>query len=331
MPELRQDPVTKRWVVVAKERAKRPDDFVKRDGGSSPRVCPFEYGNESMTPPETLAFRPGELPPDSPDWTIRVVPNKFPVFTPENHDETINGLYLSRKAYGAHEVIIHGPQHELSLATYPTHQVAEVLRAYKLRYNYHKNQPYARYIQIIINHGKSAGASLEHSHSQLFVAPVLPELPAAQLHGAAEYYNENGHCIYCKIISQELDINERVVEKTDNFLAFVPFAAKLPFETWIVPLRHRPKFEDISNDEIEELAFIFGNTLRRFYNGLNDPPYNMYLHTSPPGYGLTDTYHWHMSIIPKLTIPAGFELGTGMWIDITIPEAAAKFLRNAAP
>lgn len=328
MPELRQDPITKRWVVISKERAKRPYDFVQRDGGSSPQVCPFEYGNESMTPPETLAFRRGELPPNSPDWTVRVVPNKFPAFAPENHDEAINGLYISRKAYGAHEVIVHGPEHELSLATYPAQQAAEVLKAYKLRYIYHKGMPYARYIQIIINHGKLAGASLEHSHSQLFAIPVMPELPEAQLRGAAEYYSENRHCIYCRIISQELDITDRVIEKTDNFVAFVPFAAKLPFETWILPINHRPKFEDITNDEIDELSFIFRNTLRRFFNGLNDPPYNMYLHTSPPGYELTETYHWHMSIIPKLTVAAGFELGTGMWIDVTIPEAAAEFLRD---
>ncbi|HZD60641.1 MAG TPA: galactose-1-phosphate uridylyltransferase [Anaerolineae bacterium] len=327
MPELRQDPVTGQWLVVAKERAKRPHDFIQR-GTTTPQACPFEYGHESMTPPETLAFRPGGSAPNTPGWTVRVVPNKFPAFTPENHEETARGLYRSRKAYGIHEVIIHGPEHDLSLATYPDDQVAEVLRAYKLRYEYHKSQPYTHYVQIIINHGKDAGASLEHSHSQLFAIPLIPELPGAELKGAANYYAKNERCIYCDIIASEIAEDVRVVEQSEHFIAFVPYAARLPFETWIIPLQHKPQFETISDGERMELASIFRRVLSRFYNGLSDPPYNMYLHTSPPGYGLTDTYHWHMSIIPKLTIQAGFELGTGMTINVTIPEDSAEFLRG---
>lgn len=329
MPELRQDPVTKRWVVVAKERAKRPDDFISKvNANLQAKACPFEYGHESMTPPETLAFRPDSLPPDSPGWTVRVVPNKFPAFTPENFEEIVDGLYKSRKAYGAHEVIIHGPDHDLSLATYPVEQVAEVILAYKMRYNYHKSQPYGRYIQIVINHGKEAGASIEHSHSQLFTVPVIPEFPESQLKGASSYFNDTGRCVFCDMIATELESSSRVIEKSDNFIAFVPYAAKLPFETWVMPLDHQPQFENITNEQRYELAHIFRRVLRRFYNGLDNPPYNMYLHTSPPVYESPGAFHWHVSIIPKLTIPAGFELGTNMWINVTIPENSAEFLRN---
>jgi len=330
MPELRQDPITGRWVVVAKERAKRPDDFLRR-GGTIPQVCPFEYGHESMTPPETLAFRQDNSTPNTPGWAVRVVPNKFPAFTPENHEEeSVRGLFRSRKAYGAHEVVIHGPDHDLSLATYPVEQVAEVLRAYKLRYEYHKSQPYGRYVQIIINHGKEAGASLEHSHSQLFVVPLIPDLFKAQLQKTTEYYDRNKRCVYCDVIASEIADGVRGIEKSKHFISFVPYAAKLPFETWIVPLQHKPHFETLSDDERFDLASIFRRSLRRFYVGLNDPPFNMYLHTGPPGYERTESYHWHMSLTPKLTTPAGFEMGTGMTINITIPEEAAEFLRNVS-
>lgn len=329
MPELRQDPITQRWVVIAKERAKRPDDFIKRGGASAPKACPFEYGNESLTPPETLAFRAEGLPPDSPGWTVRVVPNKFPAFSPDDFEEAVVGpLYKSRSAYGAHEVVIHGPDHDLSLATYPTEQVAEVIRAYAMRYNYHKSQPYGHYILIIINHGKEAGASLEHSHSQLFAVPLIPEFPRDQIRGAIDYYDSNNRCVYCDMIASEIEVGDRIIEKTDNFVAFVPYAAKLPFETWILPIRHHPQFENISDIDRLELAALFKDVLYRFYLGLDDPPYNMYLHTTPPAYDGSAAYHWHMSIIPKLTIAAGFEMGTNMWINVTIPEDAAEFLRN---
>lgn len=327
MPELRQDPVTNRWVVVAKERAKRPDDFIRR-GVTASTVCPFEYGHEAMTPPETLAFRLGGSGADTPGWTVRVVPNKFPAFTPENDKAVVSGMYRSEKAYGAHEIVIHGPSHDLSLATYPEEQVAKVLRAYKLRYEYHKNQPYGRYIQIIINHGKEAGASLEHSHSQIFAVPLVPQFPKAELEGSAAYYDLHGRCVFCDMISSEVESGVRVVDKSRHFLAFVPYAAKLPFETWILPIHHRPEFEAISDDERIDLASLMRRTLRRLYNGLDNPPYNMYIHTSPPGYEAAGTYHWHMSIAPKLTTAAGFEMGTGMTINVTIPEVAADFLRS---
>ncbi len=328
MPELRQDPVTGCWVVVAKERAKRPYDFIQKENNPI-QICPFEYGNESMTPPETLAFRPDSLPPNSPDWIVRVVPNKFSAFTPEDFEETLSdGLYKHRRAYGAHEVIIHGPDHDLNLATYPVAQTTQVLKAYKMRYSYHKNQPYGKYIQIIINHGKKAGASLEHSHSQIFAMPLIPQLPKSQLAGAADHYDKTGRCIYCDMIESEIKDSDRVIERTENFMVFVPYAAKLPFETWILPSQHRPQFEEITDSERDELAGVFRRTLRRFYVGLSNPPFNMYLHTSPPGYERLESYHWHMSIIPKLTIAAGFELGTNMWINVTIPEQAAEFLKN---
>lgn len=327
MPELRQDPVTKNWVIIAKERAKRPHDFIE-ESSRAPHDCPFDYGHESMTPPETLAFRPGNLPPNSPGWIVRVVPNKFSAFTPENFEETKNGLFKTRKAYGAHEVVIHGPDHNLDLATYPVQQTTEVLKAYVMRYRYHMLQPYGKYILIIINHGKQAGASLEHDHSQIFAMPFIPPLANSELKEAAEYYQANNRCVYCDIIESEVRDGRRIIEKTDNYIVYVPFAAKLPFETKIMPVKHRPRFEEISDSERDELAAVFRRALRRIYFGLRDVPYNMYLHTSPPGYNIVESYHWHMSIIPKLTVAAGFELGTNAWINITVPEDSAEFLRS---
>ncbi|MCL6472246.1 MAG: galactose-1-phosphate uridylyltransferase [Firmicutes bacterium] len=327
MPELRQDPVTKNWVVIAKERAKRPRDFIE-GGAGAPPVCPFDYGHESMTPPETFAFRPDNIPPNSPGWIVRVVPNKFSAFTPDNFEESKNGLFKTRKAYGAHEVVIHGPDHNLDLATYPIQQSEAVLKAYVHRYRYHMSQPYGKYILIIINHGKPAGASLEHDHSQIFAIPFIPPLPNSELKGAAKYYQANNRCVYCDMIASEIKDGHRVIEITDNYIAYVPFAAKLPFETRIMPVKHRPQFEEISDGEIEELAAVFRRSLRRFYFGLRDVPYNMYLHTSPPGYDMIESYHWHISIIPKLTVAAGFELGANVWINVTLPEDAAEFLRS---
>ncbi|HEY3374231.1 MAG TPA: galactose-1-phosphate uridylyltransferase [Candidatus Aquicultor sp.] len=330
MPELRQDPVTKRWTVIATERAKRPDDFAKRPSGKAPVICPFEYGNEAMTPPEVLAFRPTGIVADSPGWTVRVVPNKFPAFSFGHLSETVDGLYRSMVAQGAHEVIIHGPNHVLSLATYPESQTVEVIRAYKMRYQYYKKQEFIRYVQIIINHGEAAGASLEHSHSQLFALPVVPPKPHAELIGSADYHNSHSRCIYCDIIASEIDKKIRVVEQTDNFIALVPYAASLPFETWVTPVDHRATFETLSDDEQNEFAALLRRTLRRFFFGLDDPPYNAFLHTSPPGYLSLASYHWHMVIIPRLTLAAGFELGTDMCINITIPEQSAQFLKDVS-
>lgn len=331
MPELRQDPVTKEWTVVAKERAKRPDDFVKRGKKSDPNECPFDYGNESMTPPEVLAFRPDGLPTDSPDWVVRVVPNKFPAFSTEAtgvQNEQPGELFKHQPAYGAHEVVIHGSDHALSLATYPLEQTELVLKAYIARYNHHKSQPYAKYIQIITNHGKEAGASLEHSHSQIFALPVIPAIPRAQLDGAISYRREHGRCVYCDIINSELEAGVRVIEKTERFIALVPYSANLPFKTWVMPAVHYSKFEVTPAEYLKEFAGLLRNTLRRFYVGLADPPLNVYLHTTPPQYKPDDSYHWHFSIYPKLTIPAGFELATNMWINVVTPESAAEFLRK---
>ncbi len=328
MPELRKDPIHGRWVIISTERGRRPSDFTPEDRKPSGGFCPLCEGNEDKTPPEIVAFRNNGTPPNTPGWSLRVVPNKFAAFTPENFEETSDGLFKSRKAYGAHEVVIHGPDHNLNLATYPVAQTVEVLKAYKMRYNFHKSQPYGKYIQIIINHGKEAGASLEHSHSQIFAMPLIPQLPKSQLEGAADYYARTGRCVYCDMIESEIDNGTRFIDRTENFIVFVPYAAKLPFETWILPVHHRPRFEAITDSERDELADVFRQTLRRFYNGLSNPPLNMYLHTSPPGYEGVESYHWHMTIIPKLTIAAGFELGTNMWINVTIPEQAAEFLRN---
>ncbi len=332
MPELRKDPITGRWVIIATDRAKRPTDFVRERveiRGSG--FCPFCNGNEAKTPPEIHAYRSDGSGKDTPGWSLRVVPNKFPALGIEG---TLNrqgeGLYDKMNGVGAHEVIIETPDHQKTLATLPVKRVEDVLWAYRDRVLDLKKDRRFKYILLFKNHGDAAGASLEHTHSQLIALPVVPKRVREEVDSALEYFNFKERCIFCDIIRQELEDGVRVIAQNASFIALSPFAPRFPFEMWIVPKTHRSAFEESQKDEFEQLAAMLKEMLSRLDKVLDSPAFNFVVHTSPLPDVSNDYYHWHLEIMPKLTKVAGFEWGTGFYINPTPPEESAKFLREAA-
>ncbi len=332
MPELRKDPVTGRWVIIATDRAKRPTDFVREHvqiRGSG--FCPFCYGNESKTPPEILAYRSDGSARDTPGWSLRVVPNKFPALGIEGSlNRQGEGLYDKMNGIGAHEVIIETPDHNLTLATMPVDKVEAVLWAYRDRILDLKKDRRFKYILIFKNHGEAAGASLEHTHSQLIALPVVPKRVLEEVTGSQDYYHYKERCLFCDMIAQEKETGIRVIAENPDFIVLSPFAPRFPFEMAIFPQAHRSAFEESQRHEFANLAPILKDMLMRLDKVLEYPAYNFIIHTSPFPDVSNDYYHWHLEIMPKLTKVAGFEWGTGFYINPTPPEESARFLREAA-
>lgn len=331
MPELRKDPVIERWVIIATERAKRPSAYVTRGEQKKRGFCPFCAQNETHTPPEVLSYRSGNTKKDTPGWWIRVVPNKFPALEVEGQPKRMGiGMYDKINGIGAHEVIIETPEHDLSIADLPIKQVEEIIWAYRDRSIDLRKDKRFKYILIFKNHGREAGASLDHPHSQLIALPIVPKRVQEEVTGAEKYYQYKKRCVFCDIINQELSDNIRIVAENDTFLCILPFASRFPFETWILPKEHECYFNDLQKNGVTELAGILRTTLRKIKYTLNDPPYNYLIHTTPFENGATPFYHWHIEIIPKLTSVAGFEWGTGFYINPTPPEDAAQYLSEVA-
>jgi len=277
-----------------------------------------------------MAYRPQSGGPNSPNWTVRVVPNKFPALHVEGEmgREGV-GLYDRMNGVGAHEVIIETPNHVEGLADLPTKKIEDMLWAYRDRMIDLRKDLRFRYILIFKNHGVSAGATLEHSHSQLIALPIVPTSVQEELDGCRHHYQQKERCIYCDILRQDLSDGDRIVAENTEFLCVTPFAPRFPFEMWILPKRHAAYFEESQKSQFEFLAPILSESLRRMDNVLSRPPYNFILHSSPLHEKTGDYYHWHLEIIPKLTQVAGFEWGTGFYINPVSPEEAATFLREA--
>jgi UDPglucose--hexose-1-phosphate uridylyltransferase len=330
MPELRKDPITGRWVIIASDRAKRPTDFERAPiKPSGQGFCPFCYGNESKTPPEILAYRP-QGDPNTPGWTVRVVPNKFPALGIEGElARQGEGVYDKMNGIGAHEVIIETPNHEATLASLPTKGIEDVLWAFRDRMLDLKKDPRFRYILVFKNHGEIAGASLEHTHSQLIALPIVPRSIREQVDGAKQYFDFKERCIYCEIIRQELESKTRVVAENEDFVTLSPFAPRFPFETWIFPKRHEAFFEHSSPRNFENLARAIKSLLARTDQVLDCPAYNLVLQSAPIRESNLESFHWHIEYMPRLTRIAGFEWGTGFYINPTPPEEAAQYLREA--
>jgi UDPglucose--hexose-1-phosphate uridylyltransferase len=330
LPELRKDPITGRWVIIATDRARRPSDFSHEPvPPASAQFCPFCYGNEQKTPPEILAYR-RDGPPNSPGWSVRVVPNKFPVLGIEGElNRQGDGMFDRMNGIGAHEVIIETPDHNATMAEMPEKQVEEVLYAFRDRVLDLKRDRRFRYIVIFKNFGEAAGASLEHPHSQLIALPVIPKRVKEELDGAKLYFDFKERCVYCDIIRQEEASGVRLVIETERFVALEPYAPRFPFETWILPRRHETHFADSDPATLQNLAWVLRATLRKMDRVLEHPAYNFILHSAPVQESDLAYYHWHFEIIPKLTKVAGFEWGTGFYINPTPPEESAKFLREA--
>ena len=330
MPELRKDPITGRWVIIATDRAKRPGDFIRQSvPPPAAKICPFDSGNERKTPPEILAYRDSGAR-DEPGWRVRVIPNKFPVLGIEGElNRQGEGMYDKMNGIGAHEVIVETPDHEATLCDMPERQIEEVLWAFKERVNDLKRDQRFRYILIFRNYGEAAGASLEHPHSQLIALPVIPKRVKEEVDGAKLFYDLKERCIFCDIIREERAAGARLVTETDRFTVLEPYAPRFPFETWILPKRHASHFEDSDAPTLQNLAWILRSTLRKLDRALEHPAYNFIIHSAPVQDGPLPYYHWHIEIIPKLTKVAGFEWGTGFYINPTAPEESARFLREA--
>jgi UDPglucose--hexose-1-phosphate uridylyltransferase len=329
MPELRKDPIIGRWVIISTDRGKRPSEFELAKPAAKGGFCPFCPGNESKTPPEIMAYRRNEDGADTSGWHVRVVPNKYPALKIEGElKREGDGVYDKMSGVGAHEVIIESPGHKDTLSTIPVKQFEEVLWAYRDRIIDLKKDPRLRYILIFKNHGDAAGATLEHSHSQIIALPIIPKRVAEEIDGALEYYNFKERCIFCDIIRQDIMQGSRVVSENADFIAITPYAPKSPFEIWILPKAHESSFEDCQKHHYENLSVFFSDVLKRMDKVLNRPPYNFILHAAPIKNGAAKYYHWHFEIMPKLTKVAGFEWGSGFYINPTSPEEAAKFLRD---
>lgn len=329
MPELRKDPIIGRWVIIATERGKRPHDFVIEEEVVKGGFCPFCPGNEHTTPPEIFAIREPGTKPNAPGWHLRVVNNKFPALVPQGEpDRQGEGMFDKMNGIGTHEVIIENPDHKVTLATISIEGFVEVLTAYRERIRSLAQDPRFRYVLVFKNQGRAAGASLEHSHSQLIGLPIVPELVMEELNGSKFYYNWKERCVFCDMIRQELQQQKRVVLENEEFVALCPFAPRSPFEVWILPKSHFSSFVDMKEGSYVLLARIFSETLKRLEKSLGKAPYNFILHTAPIREPEIPYYHWHFEIMPKLTLMAGFEWGSGFFINPTPPEDAAQYLKE---
>lgn len=330
MPELRKDPILGRWIIISTERGKRPTDFIIEENHVKSGFCPLCPGNENTTPPEVLSYGRNNETPNTPGWTLRVVPNKYPALVIEGElDKAGEGLYDKMNGIGAHEVLIDTPSHAETFTHLPIDRMTQVFWAFRDRLVDLSRDPRFRYVMIFKNYGRAAGASLEHSHSQLVALPILPRMIVSELEGSLSYYKYKERCIFCDIISQEISQDLRVVCQNDHFITITPWAPRSPFEMWILPKKHSSSYIALTDEQFNALAEIFSETMRRLDACIPNVPYNFVLHGAPLRSQPLDHFHWHFEIMPKLTTMAGFEWGSGFYINPTPPEEAAKFLKKA--
>ncbi|MFH0807739.1 MAG: galactose-1-phosphate uridylyltransferase [Elusimicrobiota bacterium] len=330
MPELRKDPVIGRWVIISTERSNVSLDFRKDiEVEAATKSCAFCEGNEHMTPPEILAYRKYGTQKDKPGWWVRVVPNKYPVLGIEGQTKrTGESLYDKMSGIGAHEVIIETAEHNRELPDIEDKKAEDIICAYKDRIADLRRDFRFEYILIFKNHGKAAGASVAHPHSQLIALPMVPVRVKQEQIGSKQYFDFKERCVFCDIISYELANESRVITENDSFAAVCPYASRFPFETWILPKKHFSHFSDIDKHDVPRLTQIMKTVLGKINKALENPPYNYLIHTNPLKEPDSAFYHWHIELMPKLTRVAGFEWGTGFYINPVPPEEAARFLRE---
>ena len=318
-------------MIISTDRRKRPNDFrFERATTLGRDQCPFCPGHEDMTPPEVLAYRQNGSAPNTPGWELRVVPNKFPALQVEGAlDREPDGMFDRMNGIGAHEVIIETPHHDRSLAAMSEPEIDRVLWAYRERILDLKRDSRLRYILVFKNHGAAAGATLEHTHSQLIALPIVPDFLRQELSGARRHFEVKERCVFCDIVHEDLLDGRRIIQENADIVALAPYAPRFAFETWLLPRRHASRFEEAPRHEYESLARLLKSVLQRMDRALETPPYNLIVHTSPFSEETGDFYHWHVEIIPKLTRVAGFEWGTGFYLNPTSPEEAAQVLRVA--
>ncbi len=341
MPELRRDPVIGYWTIISTERSRRPVEVRSKEVIEG-RICSFCEGHESDTTREIFAIRRAGTAANGPGWEVRVILSKAPILSEEgSFDRFGQGLYDIMQGVGRHEIIIESPKHQRDLDALEPVEIERVIQVYAARMNELEKLEHAKYGLLFKNHGLVSGSAkdvLRHSRSQLIGLPILPKRVKEELIGAQGYFERRDRCVYCDILRQEASEGTRIVAQNASFTAFCPFASRAPFETWIFPKKHRADFGRISAAEIPDLALILKECLMRLRILLNDPPFNMVLHTAPfrragknhSWKTLEEDSHWYFHIEPRLTQSAGFEWGTGIHINPTPPEDAALLLRETS-
>ena len=327
MSEIRFNFVTGDWVIIAPERSKRPEDFTsakKKEAvpGYVP-TCPFCPGNEDQTPEETFRIS------NNGQWTVRSTLNKFSALTP-GYDivRHVMGFKKFMTGFGIHEVIIETQQHNMPTAFLPASHVGEIIYSYRNRFlDFYKNDE-IKHVIVFKNHGLRAGTSLQHPHSQIVGTPVIPGQVKGRIEEALRYYDDFGECLYCWYMKEEQREMTRVVSENKSFVVFIPYAALSPFHIWIFPKRHNGCFGYITDAEISDLADILKDTLLRLYHGLSDPDLNYVIRSLSPQENAVRYFHWYLSIVARVTRTAGFEMGTGMYINPSLPDNSARFLRD---
>jgi len=329
LSELRLNIISKEWVIIASERAKRPEDFKKSKQvevvPSHQSNCPFCPGNESVFPNDETS----RIEKDG-AWLVKSIYNKYPALSPDkNPARSFDGLENLIQGFGAHEVIIEHPRHDLTLALMPDKDVLNILKVYVDRYKILMKMKDIEAVTIFKNQGLAAGASQKHPHSQIVATPIVPPQTRTRLDNAIRYFDTTGKCVFCQMLASELKGKKRMVHETEKFVSFVPFAAAAPFIVWIFPKRHMPSFVDIDGEELVDMAKILKDALSRLYHGLDNPDFNYTIRSMPVNENGGEYFHWYLAIVPRISQPAGFELGSGIFINATIPEDCADFLRQA--
>ncbi|MBN1913480.1 MAG: galactose-1-phosphate uridylyltransferase [Candidatus Omnitrophica bacterium] len=330
MAELRRDPIVGRWVIVDTDNPSKPEDFEHETSLFRSGVCPFCYGNEAMTPPEIESIRDPNTAPNTPGWQVRVVPNKFPALRIEGDLERQGiGIYDMSNGVGAHEVLIETPYHSKDIPDLLDHEIEDYLAVCCRRALDLIKDKRLKYILLFKNYGPSAGASLEHPHTQLIALPLVPKNPAEELKGAQDYFEYRERCIFCDMVRQEMQEKERIIQENKQFVSFCPYVSRFPFEIWIMPKKHNSYFCRMQPQEFPDLALILKDTITRVKKLFGNLSYNFLMHSAPiANDDGVEYYHWHIEFMPKLTRVAGFEWGTGFYLVPTPPELAAKYLRE---
>ena len=339
MPEFRRDPITDTWVIIAQERGHRPHDIEPQTILEDREYCPFEAGNEDMTPPEILSLRGSE---DGDSWDVRVIPNKYPALAIEGDPEPRGlGMFDRMNGIGAHEVVIETPDHDRPFHEHEPDHVDRILTAYQKRIVDLRKDRRFRDVLAFKNHGASAGATMAHPHSQIVALSLTPKRVKEQFLNARDHYRRKERCLFCDLIHQEKEDGSRVVREGGEYLVLCPFASRFPFETWILPKDHNHHFTNIDNGQRKRLSEIMVDVLGRINGALDNPAYNYLINTAPNTNDLNPQpnrwttieydYHWHLEILPRVSRTAGFEYGTGFHINPTPPEEAARFLREVTP
>jgi UDPglucose--hexose-1-phosphate uridylyltransferase len=329
--ELRSDPITGRTVIVARGRSERPQDFARATTVRSHAACPFCRGNEGETPQALVVYTSSGASGQD-DWLVRVIPNKYPALSldavPPTSPADADYASTPGAGYGAHEVIVESPRHVTCFSRLDLAEVHLTLRAYRDRLLAHCDKKSLRYGQIFKNNGAAGGATIGHVHSQLIATPFIPREVAAELAGCRRYFESHDRCIYCEMIDWETVAAQRIVAETEQFVAFCPFAARFPYETWLLPRRHGPRFHTLDDTALAELAPLLRSLVAATIAASGQDAYNFLIHTAPFDTSAADYYHWHIELFPRTLEIAGFEWGTGCYINPVPPEDAALQLRT---